>query len=132
MNQANIIQTLFGSEGIKTVYQQTLQAKSIDIVCLSDNYDQILEGYFETDFLPKLHQSDIQVREILANKSSNKTSTTTKLMPSNRNSQSDYIITDKHLILISFNPKNPFAIIISDPDIHANVKNQFDHLWKSL
>lgn len=132
----NQIQFLPGAEGIKTAYNLALQSDQLDIVCLSDNYQQIIGDFFEKQVAPKIYQPDTRVREILPqsdeDKISDSTNRSAKFIKSIGQNQSDYLLTNDQAVLISFDPKKPYALVVSDPTLVSNLKSQFQALWKSI
>jgi len=133
-------QVLFGAEAIKSIYNDSLQAKTLDIVCLSENYAKVIGSFFDKEYAPKLYNSKIVTREILPDNEANRTHAQKKdgtknavrYLKINSPSESDYMLSKDIAILISYNPDSPFAVIVTDKDIVSNLKNQFEALWQSL
>lgn len=134
------IQVYPGTEGIKQVYEASLKAKSVDIVCLSKSYETVIGDYFDQVYSPKLYGSTIQTREILPDTFENRDYAKTKDGTKNQvhflkidtTSESDYLLFDGQLALISYNPSSPFALLIGDPGLVTNLQNQFTTLWQAL
>jgi len=40
-------------------------------------------------------------------------------------------VSDDFVILVSFNPNNPFAIVIDDKETIAGMKSKFEIIWNS-
>ena len=36
------------------------------------------------------------------------------------------------LVLVSYNMRSPYALVIADPDLVANLQNQYEALWERL
>jgi|SRR3989338_705665 len=133
-------QVFFGPAAIKSIYNQTLEAKSLDIVCLSENYAKVIGSFFDQEYAPKLFGSKTKTREILPDNSINRADAVKKDGVKNAvrfikvatSSESDYMLYNDTVVLISYNPDSPFAVVITDKDIVANLKNQFEVLWKKL
>jgi hypothetical protein len=141
MNKQQIgsIQVLFGAEGIKQVYDESIKQKSLGIVCLSKNYEQIIEDYFEKTFVPNVY-GKIKTREVLPDTLENRKSQVNKIQSLNAvrflkntpESESDILIWENQVILISFRTQSTIVIIISEPELVKSLTAQFDNLWESL
>lgn len=133
-------QILYGVDGIKQAYELTLKDSKLDIVCLSNDYASILGTYFDSDYGPRLFKSGIITREILPDTKCNRDDATKKDQRKNqvkfikliKKSESDFILTNCKLILVSYNKKMPYALIIEDLDLITNLENQFENLWQGL
>lgn len=133
----NSIKIFLGAEGIKQAYEMTLKAGGVDIVCLSDNYEEVVGNYFGKNYAPKLYNSKIKTREILPDTQENRDYAKTKNAQKNqvhflqvtKPSESDMMLFGDQAILVSYNKEAPFAFLISDKDIVANMQNQFNSLW---
>ena len=133
-------QIFFGAEAIKTVYNQTLNTRALDVVCLSQNYAQIIGSFFDKEYAPKLFSSRIVTREILPDikenrdyaKNKNQAKNAVRFIRVITPSESDYMLYGDSAALISYNPDSPFAVLITDRDIVANLRNQFEALWRNL
>ena len=140
MNINKSIQMFLGAEGIKEAYEKTLKASTVDIVCLSDNYEEVLGNYFGKEYSPKLYNSSIKTREILPDTQGNREYAKSKNAQKNqvhfltvtKPSESDMMFFGDQAILVSYNKVAPFALLISDADIVGNMQNQFNSLWESL
>ncbi len=135
----NTVQFLFGAEGIKSAYEMTLNAKKLDIVCLANEYANIIGDYFEKRYSPRLFGSKIKTREILPDIQGNHDDAKKKdaqknqvKFIDNRPSESDYMLFDDVAILVSYNMKEPYALVIRDTDLVANLQSQFEALWGKL
>lgn len=134
----NSIRVLEGGEGIREAYEETLRSKRLDIQCLSSRYEDIIGDYFDKNYAPRLFKSGITTREILPDTKENREYAKKKdgkknqvvLLP-NVESESDFIITDDSIVLISYS-NNPYAVIISDQELLSLFQGQFDLLWKYL
>ena len=122
-----------GAEGIKEVYEMALQAKSIDIVCLSSAYAEVIDDYFDRDFAPRLYNSKINTREILPDSEENREYAKNKdqaknqvrFLKNKRPSESDMMTFEDKVILVSYNKEEPFALVIADQDLSISFQNQF-------
>lgn len=138
MKQILGLNILFGAEGIKTAYEKSLQAKNLDIICLANNYQEIIGGYFEKVYAPRLYKR--QTREILPDNKENRDCVKIKNLEKNqvrffklvKPSESDLLLFDNQAVLVSYNTVAPFALIISDSNLVASFQNQFETLWSKL
>lgn len=134
------VQILWGREGIKKAYEMSLKAKTLDIVCLSSDYQKVIGVYFDKDYSPKLFASATKTREILPDTEENREDAKKKDGRKNQvkfldlkdKSESDYMLFDNKVVLVSYNSQIPFALVIEDKDIATNLKAQFDNLWQRL
>ena len=136
----NDITILEGAEGIKQAYKMTLAAKRLDIVCLSSVYASVVGDYFDRDYSPRLFGSIVKTREILPDTTANRADSAKKDGVKNQVhfidklgvSESDYMLFGNTAVLVSYNVKHPFAVVIRNHDIVANLATQFAALWRSL
>lgn len=134
------VQILWGAEGIKRAYEMTLKADRLDIVCLSSDYQKVIGVYFDKQYAPKLFNSSVKTREILPDRSENREDSAKKDPRKNQvkflqllgKSESDYMLFADKAVLVSYNSQIPFAVIVEDKDIAANLKAQFEALWSGL
>lgn len=139
MKNLNNIVILVGADGIKAAYEKTLQSKKIDIVCLSTNYEQVIGSFFEREYSPRLYDAVRATREILPDTQGNRSDAKSKeaghelkFIKTSQKSESDMILTEDSLTLISFDPTGPCAVVICDSQIVESMKMQFEALWKGL
>jgi hypothetical protein len=133
------IQIYLGPEGIKEVYEMSLQTRSINIVCLANNYSQVVGDYLDKVYSKKLYGSSLKTREILPDNEANRRYAETKDPKKNQvrflggeESESDMMLFDNKVALVSYNPQNPFALVISDLELVISFQNQFNTLWERL
>jgi hypothetical protein len=134
------VQVLNGAEGIKTAYEKTLNAHALDIVCLSCTYASVVGDYFDREYAPKLFREKIGTREILPDTAANRADAKKKdgvknqvrFINKNIPSESDYMLFGDTAIFVSYDLNNPFAILIQNREIVANLKSQFEALWRGL
>lgn len=132
----NTVQVFPGAEGIKQVYKESLKKKSLDIVCLSENYDQVIGDFFEKEFSPLVY-GKVKTREVLPDTLGNRKSLTSKERSINDvrfiqpvfSSESDMLIWEDGLALISFASSAPLAVVITEKELVKNFKSQFETLW---
>lgn len=134
------VQVLPGREGVKSAYEASLGAKQLNIVCLSSAYAGVIGDYFDRDYAPRLFGSATKTREILPDTEANRRDSRTKdgvknqvrFLPKSAPSESDFLVFEGTAILVSYGLEHPFALVITDSDIVANLKTQFDRLWDVL
>lgn len=134
-------QILPGAAGIKAVYELALGQKQLDVICLSDQYGQVIGDYFDNVVAPKLYGSDIVLRELLPATPENEQS---ELVESETNQrrflqlgdaatsagQSDLLIGDNMVVVISFNQETPAAIVMNDVELVKSFRVYFEKLWE--
>jgi hypothetical protein len=134
------ITKLSGAEGIKKAYTELLQAKNLDIVCLSEDYGKVLGNWYDREFWPSLKEGFIRTREILPDTDGNRNDSKSKdpqvnavrFIVTATPSESDMILTDDSLTLISFDTGNPGAVVITDSQIVTSLRLQYETMWKAL
>lgn len=133
----NTIQIMPGAKGIKEAYRLSLQAKSINIVCLTENYESILGDFFDKEYAPQLYDGTRDTREILPNSPDNRAYALKKdEMNQTRfitgQAESDLLLFDNTVILISYDQESPYACVIKDKALVEGMKMQFEALWTKL
>ena len=131
------VQIHLGAIGIKALYEESLTAKQVDFVCLSSNYSRVVGAYFDKDYAPRLFGSQVATREILPNNPVNEANNKAaknqvRYMEITETSESDLLLFNGKAVLVSYNPESPFAVEVSDKELVANFRNQFEALWKEL
>lgn len=140
MTKANKVQMFFGAEEIVEAYERTLAAKATDTVCLSGNYETVIGDYFEKEYTVKLNKQGVRTREILPDTPGNrsyvegkdKSKRQVKFMKIERASESDYILYDDKVLLVSYDAKLPWAMEVTDENVVRNLRCQFEELWGRL
>jgi len=138
-NQISNVKVFFGAEGIKKAYMIALKTKKMNIKCLSQNYKKIIGNYFDDQYWPKVLKTAIKTREIILNTEANRRYANNLNSEKNQaafveksfQSESDFIVGDKSVTLISFNNHQPFAIVINDEETVKSMKAQFELMWKT-
>lgn len=126
-----------GKEEIKKAYEMSLHSEKLDVMCLSSNYEQVIGSYFDKEYSPRLFSGKTKTREILPDNQENRQSAGAKDKTKNQvrfiedfcPSESDLLIFDNIAILVSYNPESPLALVISESELVAQLKTQFDNLW---
>lgn len=131
------IMVLPGSESIKSVYQRVLQGKSADFICLSTGYEAVIGEWYDSEFEPKLFGSSVQTHEVVADTAGNRAYGARKDGVKNQarylgsTAESDLILGDGFLAIVSFNPANPYSVVIEDQAIVTSARVWFDAIWAS-
>lgn len=134
------IMFLEGTEGIQQAYEMTFGAKDeVCIQCLTQTYGGVSEKWFYNYFDRFFLESDIPSREILA---PSEDEWYTEKYSSKKNKQvranidyetnTDFMVFDNTVIFVSFDEKNPYALVIEDREITKAMKNLFNQAWKNL
>lgn len=128
-----------GAEGIRQAYEISLKASELDIFCLSANYSDIVGEYFDKDYSPRLFGSNIKTREILPDTTKNREYAKQKDGKKNQirflkgdQGESDMMLFEGKVILVSYNAQKPYAIFIEDSELFNGLKTQYNSLWQSL
>jgi hypothetical protein len=125
-----------GAEAIKAVYQRTLEVKQVDFICLSNQYEAVVGDWFEVEYSPKLYDGVRVTREIVPNTQENreygrqKPDTSRVKYVDGYRSQTDVIVTNEWVALVSFNPDLPEVTVFDDPEVVATFKLMFEWSWK--
>ncbi len=136
----NNVQILFGAAGIKAIYGESLENETLDIICLSEKYPDVIGDFFDKSYAPKLNSLPIKTREILPDKVENRSYASTKDQSKNQvrfiknkyASESDLLVSQSKVVLISYDKTNPLAIVITDQELVNSFRAQFSALWEKL
>lgn len=133
----NAISVLPGAVSIQAVYERILKGAKADFVCLSTGYEVIVGPWYDKTFEPKLFASQVKTREVVADTASNRAYGAKKDGVKNQArylsdaAESDLVLGDDFMAIISFNPANPYAVVIEDPAIVSSAKVWFEAVWAS-
>lgn len=131
----NAVTLLPGADAVKSVYERILKGRVGDFVCLSTGYTQVIGGWYDDDFEPRLAGSSVKTREIVADNDGNRSYAKKKDQSKNltrflvESAESDLVLGDDFAAMISYNPANPYAVVIEDEAIVKSVKVWFDTMW---
>lgn len=131
------IQLLPGTDNIKSVYQRVLNSKTADFICLSTGYEAVIGEWYDQEFEPQLFGGDIKTREVVADTAGNRNYGAKKDGVKNQArylkdaAESDLIVTDSFVAIVSFAPEGPYAVVIEDPAIVQSARVWFDAIWTS-
>lgn len=129
---------IYGVEEIKNIYEQMLNTGTLDIVCFATRYAKIVGDYFDKSYAPRLFNSKTRTREILPDNNENRKDAKQKdglknqvrFIKTSKPSESDLIISDDQVVLVSYNQQAPFALVIADKELISGFHNQFTALWE--
>ncbi len=133
-------QIIDGREAIKEVYLDVLSYGQVDVVCQSSEYSKVIGDWFDNVFAQKLFSSEVKTREILPDNKANRDSAKLKDQKKNQvrfiatgaASESDMLLLNDKVVLISFDQEKPMAVVVTDQEIVNGINNMFEALWKSL
>ena len=136
MQKINILNS---TDGVKSAYRLTLEADKLDIVCLTANYEKITGDFFEKEYALKLY-GRVATREILPDtlenrqyaKSKDAAKNQVRFLALQQTVDSDCMLAGDKIILVSYRENNPYALVVEDRDLAANLQLQFNRLWESL
>lgn len=131
----NQVTVLSGAVGVIQAYERVLQAKKVDIVCLSQDYEVVLGDYFERVYAPKLY-GKVTTRELLPDTADNREYAKgkdarvnqvrfTPMKPTN----TDFMVTESMVVVISFAPESPQAVVIQEPEVVSFFGEVFEKLY---
>ncbi len=133
----NAISVMPGSVAIQSVYERVLKGKTADFICLSTGYETVIGEWYDNVFEGKLFASQVKTREVVADTTGNRAYGKKKDEVNNQarylldSAESDLILGDDFMAIISFNPSNPYAVVIEDPAIVSSTKVWFEAIWAS-
>lgn len=133
----NAVTVLPGSGSIRSVYERILEGTRADFVCLSTGYEQVIGEWYDNEFEPKLFAGSTITREIVADTAGNRAYGTKKDGKKNQAryladaAESDLVLGDGFAAIISFNPDNPYAVVIEDEAIVRSTKVWFETMWSA-
>ncbi len=131
------VQLLPGADNIRSVYQRVLKSKTADFICLSTGYEAVIGEWYDAEFEPQLFGSQVKTREVVADTAGNRSYGTKKDGVKNQarylkeSAESDLVIADDFVAIISFNPASPYAVVIEDPAIVNSARVWFEAIWTS-
>lgn len=133
----NTIKIMPGAEGIKEAYRLSLKSNSLDIVCLTENYESILGDFFDKEYAPQLYDGIRETREILPDSPDNRAYALKKGELNQTRfitgqAESDTLLFDSTAILISYDQVSPYACVIEDKVLVKGLKMQFEAFWTKL
>ena len=132
---SNAVTILSGVDGIKAVYEATLEASKADFICTSKQYDKVVGDWYSKNFQPRLNKSTGRVRELLPNWPEYQRfadGESCRLVDLTGAGESDVIVTSDWTALVSFNADSPQAMVITDPELVKSMQTLFERLWEAV
>lgn len=133
----NAISVMPGAPSIQAVYERLLKGAKADFVCLSTGYEAVIGDWYDKTFAHKLFAGQVKTREVVAESKDNRAYGKAKDGVKNQvrfmvdSAESDLILGDDFMAIVSFNPSNPYAVVIEDPAIVASARVWFEAIWAS-
>jgi len=131
------INVIPGAVSIQAVYERLLKGGKADFVCLSTLYDAVIGDWYDQTFAAKLFAGQVQTREVVAESKENRAYGKAKNGVKNQvrfmadSAESDLVVGDDFMAIVSFNPSNPYAVVIEDPAIVTSARVWFEAIWAS-
>lgn len=131
------LMVLPGRKSIQSIYSRILNSKQADFICLSTGYEAVIGEWYEKVFEPKLFAGMIKTREVVADNADNRAYGKKKDGAKNQArylssaAESDLILADDFMAIVSFNPESPYAVVIEDQVIISSARVWFDAIWAS-
>lgn len=131
---------LEGAEGIKQAYEMTFSAKEVLVQCLTDDYGDVSENFFEDYFERFFKHTNIKSKEILVEGSDTDDEYVKKYssgknlqlrIPASGDLSTDFILFDNTVIFVSFDKKNSYALVIEDPKVANCMRIMFNNAWEN-
>lgn len=131
------ITILPAAAGIKKAYEMSLKSDNLDIVYLTENYENVIDDYFDKEYAKKLYDGKRATREILPDSPDNrayakKKGTVNKVKFIKAQAEMDMVLSDTAMFLISYNTDQPYAVVITDEELVKGIKSQFEALWQRV
>lgn len=132
------IYLLEGAEGVKQAYEMTLNTQEVLVQCLTDDYGDLTEEYFNDYFDRFFLKSKVKSKEILRDGEDEEY---LKKYGSGKNLQlripvtgditTDFMVMDDKVIFVSFEKGGSYALVIQDPKVSSAMRNLFNRAWES-
>lgn len=129
------IQLLSGVDNIKSIYKRLLHSNNVNFICLSSNYESVLGAWYDDTFAPELFASPVKTREIVLDMTDNRVYGSQKDGVKNQvrylqgHTETDLIISDNFVAIVSFNPLNPYVLVLDDLEIVSSAQTWFKAIW---
>lgn len=128
---------LEGSEGIKQAYEMSLNTEdTVLIQCFTENYGEIVSEEWFNDYFDRFFSSNIKSKELLKVadaeyiKKYGSDKNLQLKVETNGDINTDMMIFDEIVIFVSFDPENPYALVIEDHEISSCMRNMYELAWK--
>jgi len=128
-----------GAEGLKSVYDETLNYRNILVHCMTEGWPKLIPDYLP-EYLRQVQKRGIKTREVVETSPRGNeycrlySSKNNKILqlPKKYKSETDYMIYGNKVAFLSYNRKNPVGIVVEDEEIVRHEKIHFEVMWKAL
>jgi hypothetical protein len=133
----NAISVMPGAVSIQAVYERLLKGGRADFICLSTGYEAVIGDWYDKTFAPQLFASQVKTREVVAETKENRKYGKAKDGVKNQvrymadSAESDLILGDDFMAIVSFNPEGPYVVVIEDKAIVTSARVWFEAIWAS-
>lgn len=132
------IYLLEGAEGVKQAYEMTLNTDEVLVQCLTDDYGDVSEEYFNEYFDKFFLKSNVKSKEILRDseddeyikKYSSKKNLQLRI-PVTGEISTDFMVMEDKVIFVSFEKGGSYALVIQDSKVSSAMRNLFNRAWES-
>lgn len=126
---------LKGKEGIRQAYELALTSKKVNSVCLSLKYEVVVGDIFN-EYDKKRTSLGIPLRDIICDVDENRgmisnDNLEVKYLKLDKYPETDLLVSDERVVLISFDKDNPSALVIEDKNTISAFQVYFEKLWDS-
>jgi sugar-specific transcriptional regulator TrmB len=132
------IEYLEGKEGIMQAYNRSLDAEEIWIQCFTEDYKDVVSDEFFDNYFQKFFSSNIRSKELLGltdepycKKWGSEKNLQLMVDTKGMSVETDIMIYGNTVIFVSFNSKNPYALIVEDKDIANSLKVSYMQAWEA-
>jgi len=129
---------LEGAEGIKQAYEMTLQAEEVLVQCLTDDYGDVGEEFFNDYFDKFFLKSKVKSKEILRDDEDDEylqkygSGKNLQLrVPVDGEIATDFMVFDNKVVFVSFEKGSSYALLVDDPKVASCMRNMFNLAWES-
>lgn len=131
------IYLLEGEDGVKQAYEMTLHTDEVLVQCLTDDYGDVSEEFFNEYFDRFFKKSNVKSKEILRDNEddeyiSNYGSKKNLQLRISVNGEigTDLMVFDDKVIFVSFEKGASYSLVIEDPKIVNAMKTLYNLAWK--
>jgi hypothetical protein len=132
VNMTNTITVKTGVGEIKALYESLLKGNHADFACLATDYEKVLGDWYDQEFAPKL--TKLNTREVISDTHENRQSASNKSSHNqtrflSESAESDLVVGEDFVAIVSFNKDNPSVVLIEDESIVQSAKVWFNTIW---
>lgn len=127
-----------GVEGVKQIYEDTLNYSEILVQCFTQDGIKLMGGYLDKYF-KRLKRREIITREIVSDspldREYQRTMATSRnkivCMPVKYGTNTDFMVYGDNVSMITYRGGQPVGVVISDPEIARFHRINFEVFWKA-